>query len=59
MLFRHKKTGNIYRKLANGIDCTNSRDGTEIVVYCPDDNEHTIYVREIAEFHAGFELVQP
>lgn len=59
MLFRHKKTGNIYRKLANGIDCTNSRDGTEVVVYCPDDNEHTIYVREIVEFHAGFEVVQP
>ena len=28
MLYRHTKTGNIYRHLAFGRDCTNDRDGT-------------------------------
>jgi hypothetical protein len=59
MLFRHRKTGKMYRHLAHGTDCTNSRDGTSVVVYCPDDNEHTIYVRDTAEFHEKFEMVMP
>lgn len=59
MLFRHKKTGKMYRHLAHGTDCTNSRDGTGVVLYCPDDNEHTIYIRETAEFHEKFEMVMP
>lgn len=59
MIFKHDKTGNLYRLLAHGIDCTNSRDGTGVVLYCPDDNEHTIYVREIEEFHSKFSIVMP
>ena len=59
MLFRHIKTEKIYRLLAHGIDCTNSRDGTGVVLYCPDDNENTIFVRETAEFHEKFEFVVP
>ena len=57
MLFRHKKTGKMYRHLAHGTDCTNSRDGTGVVVYCPDDNEHSIFVREVWEFHEKFESI--
>ena len=56
LLYKHKKTGNIYRQLAIATDCTNSRDGVVVVVYCPDDNGHTIYVREQAEFDEKFEL---
>ncbi|NOT12199.1 MAG: hypothetical protein HOP23_10280 [Methylococcaceae bacterium] len=59
MLFTHDKTGKIYRLLAHGIDCTNSRDGTGIVIYCTDDNEHTIFVRETKEFHDKFTIVTP
>jgi hypothetical protein len=54
MLYRHRKTGTIYRWLAAGVDCTNSRDGTAVVIYCPDDDAHTIYVRDRAEFEANF-----
>lgn len=57
MKYRHKKTGRIYRWLAVGVDTTNSRDGRSVVVYCPDDNEHSIFVRETDEFHAKFEMV--
>ena len=57
MLYRHLKTGNLYRYLALAIDCTNSCEGTPMVVYCPDDNEHSIYVREEKEFHKKFEPV--
>ena len=57
MKYRNKKTGGIYRKLAMAIDCTNNRN-TMVVVYCPDDNEHSIYVREEAEFEQKFEVVE-
>lgn len=57
MRFRHNKTGNIYRHLAYAIDCTNSRDGTEVVVYCRDDDEHDIFVREFKEFEKKFTLI--
>jgi len=58
MLYRNLKTGYIYRHLACGIDCTNVRDGLPVIIYCPDDNEHTIFVREAREFYSKFELVE-
>ena len=54
MLYRHIKTGKIYRWLAAGVDCTNSRDGTAVAIYCPKDDTHTIFVRDRAEFDAKF-----
>jgi hypothetical protein len=57
MRFKNNKTGDIYIQLAYATDCTNSRDGTSVVVYCPDDNEHTIYVREYDEFEKKFTLI--
>ena len=58
MIYKNKKTGNLYRHLASGIDATNERDGLLVVVYCPCDNEHSIYVRADTEFHQKFELVE-
>ncbi len=58
MKARHKKTGNIYRILAFAIDATNSRDGIPVVVYCPDDNGNSVYVREQSEFDEKFEQVE-
>lgn len=57
--YRHKKTGRIYLWLAAGTDCTNSRNwlDREVAIYCPDDDQHTIYVRERAEFEEKFEMV--
>ena len=57
MYYRHLKTGNIYKHLAIGIDCTNSRADTKVVIYCPDDNEHSIFVREETEFYEKFEII--
>jgi hypothetical protein len=54
MIYTHNKTGKHYRLLARGTDCTNARDGTPVMVYCPLGNEHTIYVREADEFYAKF-----
>ena len=52
--YTHNKTGTRYRLLALGTDCTNSRDGTPVAIYCRDDNEHTIFVRELEEFYSKF-----
>lgn len=57
IIYRHKRTARRYRWLAAGIDCTNSRDGLTVVIYCPDDDEHTLFVRDQAEFYAKFEPV--
>ena len=56
---KNKKTGNIYRLLAFAIDSTNQRDGLKVVVYCPDNNEHSIFVREEKEFFNKFEITEP
>lgn len=58
MKYRNKKTGQIYRHLAMATDCTNSRDGLPVVIYCPDDNEHNIFVRDSAQFFEKFEIVE-
>lgn len=58
MRYRNKKTGKIYRFLAAGIDATNERDGTPVVVYCPDDNWHVVYVRDEEEFYEKFEIAE-
>lgn len=57
MLYKNKKTGNIYRHLAFGINATNKVDGQKVVIYCPDNNEHTIFVREEKEFFETFDIV--
>ena len=54
--YRHKKTGKIYRWLAAGTDCTDNVNRS-VAIYCPDDNEHTIFVRERSEFEEKFEMV--
>ena len=55
----HKKSGNRYLLIAGGVDCTNERDGTPVAIYCPDDNQHTIYVRDMVEFNEKFRYVMP
>ena len=57
MLYRNKKTGDTYRHLAHAIDATNQRHGAPLVVYCPDDNEHSIFVRDAAEFERKFKPI--
>ena len=65
--FKNKKTGDIYVFLANGIDCTNSRDGSKLVIYVKNVFlmlilsflfsfiDYQIYVRDKDEFNEKFE----
>jgi hypothetical protein len=55
--YKNNKTGDLYLLLAFGVDTTNSRDGSSVVIYCPDDKENTIYVREETEFYEKFHPV--
>lgn len=50
---KHLKTGNVYQvlELGNVIDCTNSRDGTPVVIYYRDGK---FFVREAEEFKQKF-----
>jgi len=54
MTYKNLKTGNLYRYLAMAVN--ESNDSALMVVYCPCDNEHTIYVRNESEFYEKFEL---
>ena len=54
-LARHNKTGNLYRVCTQPvIDCTNSRDGTECIIY---ERDGKIFVREAAEFKDKFSML--
>lgn len=56
--WRHKKSGAIYHVIEVGIDCTNVRDGTTVVIYRnPEKDDLPWFVREISEFCARFEEV--
>lgn len=56
--YKNKKSGKTYILLAHAIDSTNERNGLPVIIYCPDDNEHSIYVREEKEFFEKFELIK-
>lgn len=51
----NKKNGKRYVVMTEGIDCTNERDGTPVIVYYPEDNPKLICVRERTEFLAKFD----
>ena len=49
---KHKK---LYKVMAISTDCTNIRDGNEMVVYSPVDSPDKTFVRDIEEFKHKFE----
>lgn len=53
--YKHNKTGNLYFKLFDAIDATNSRDGNDIVVYT--NAQGQVFVRDTAEFNDKFTLI--
>ena len=57
MKYRHKKTGDIYRHLAVATDETDGAASRIMVVYCPDDSEHTIHVRAQDEMGTKFDTI--
>jgi len=58
MKYKNKKTGEVFRHLAFGTDHTTDRDGSRVIIYCPDDNDNSIHVREEKDFFANFEETQ-
>lgn len=58
MKFKNKGNGKTYRWLAQGTLEESGVPDTDVAIYCPDDNEHTVYCREIEEFYNLFELVE-
>lgn len=56
--YKNKKSGGVYIRLANGIDATNSRDGLPVIVYCPEDNGNSIFIRDEKEFYEKFEIIK-
>jgi hypothetical protein len=52
--YRNRKNGRLYKFLYRGIDCTNSRVGTPVVVYM--DQSGKICVREESEFNEKFDF---
>ncbi|WP_153108978.1 hypothetical protein [Propionivibrio limicola] len=54
--YLNKKNGKRYIVLADGIDCTNERDGTAVVIYAPEDKPELICVREKTEFMKKFDF---
>lgn len=55
--YRNKKNGRLYDVLSQVIDCTNSRDGTQVTLYAPHGSTVPHYVRETQEFYQKFERV--
>ena len=55
--YRHKKTGTLYLAFNTPIeDCTNSRAGTQCILYSTLDASR-VFVREIHEFKDKFQFV--
>jgi len=50
------KTGARYRILYYATDCTNSRDGTPVVVYANENALDRVFVRDLVEFEKKFEV---
>lgn len=58
VLWRNNKNRNLYKVLHYATDCTNSRDGTRMVVYTPvDEKSGAVFVRDEAEFLLKFTQV--
>lgn len=67
MIYRHKKTGNLYKAwIFDAINCTNAQDGQVMVIYkralrtVRSDGEpptSPCFVREANEFYEKFERV--
>lgn len=54
-IFVNNKTGNKYMVLNEGVDATNQRDGTPVVIYARiDSDDNNWYVREYYEFMDKF-----
>jgi hypothetical protein len=58
-VYKHRKSGKLYWRLASGIfkNGGTSFEDMDCVVYCPCDDESSIYVRLSGDWENGFEEV--
>lgn len=54
--YKHNKTSNLYFKLFDAIDATNSRDGNDVVVYA--NTQGQVFVRDKEEFLQKFTKIE-
>lgn len=59
MKYKNNKTGDIYSLWDEAIDCTNSRDGTKVIIYYKEDDDSIVFVREAKEFYEKFTFYEP
>ena len=53
--YKNKKTGRTYHAVADGLDCTNERSGTAVVLYFHETDPSLLFTREANEFHVKFD----
>lgn len=56
--WKNNKNGQIYNLIAQATDCTNSRNGTPVVIYSPEENPSRLFVRAVWEFEVKFTQVE-
>ena len=56
--YRHIKSGKIYFVIGFALNSTNKDDGQKMVIYRPENNPDTIFVREMNEFGKKFESME-
>lgn len=54
-VYRNIKHNTLYKVTGIATDCTNQRDGNEIVQYSPIDDPNDLLVRDLVEFKHKFE----
>lgn len=57
MIYRNKYNGALYRHLGIATDKSHMRNNLLVDIYCHENNENAIFVREHDEFLEKFELV--
>lgn len=56
--YRHKKNGKVFISLAIAFDKTDLKNDAQVVIYHPQDNEHSIYTCALKEFGERFEVIE-
>jgi hypothetical protein len=55
VIWKNKKTGELYRVEDRAIDCTTGRDGLQVIIYHLKSSSIQAIVREASEFYEKFE----
>lgn len=56
MKYKNRKTGEIFIRLAHAVNL-NGLNPVSVVIFCPHDNEHSIFTMAVDQFKIQFETV--